>query len=58
MKDIEKTPISESTLNMGQEMSLITFGELVEELTGTHFDKVYSDTINYGGLEDAQSNME
>ena len=40
-----ETPISERELTMGEEMSYITFGELVQELTGVPFGEIYRDSV-------------
>jgi len=56
MTDTEETPISEHEFKMGEEMSYITFGELVKELTGVPFDKVYKDFLVHG--ENHEGNME
>lgn len=40
-----ETPISERELKMGEEMSYITFGELIKELTGVSFDEIYRDSV-------------
>ncbi len=47
----------DSELRMGQEMSLITFGELLKELTGTSFEEIYKDYLIHGEC-DAESNLE
>jgi hypothetical protein len=48
--------ISERELKMGEEMSYITFGELVKELTGVPFDEVYKDFLIHGA--NYEGNME
>lgn len=45
MANKEELPISERELKMGEEMSTITFGELVKELTGSPFEEVYKDYL-------------
>lgn len=50
-------PISERELKMGEEMSYITFGELVKELTGEPFEVIYKDYIAQGESNE-QSNLE
>ena len=56
MTDTGEAPISERELKMGEEMSYITFGELVKELTGIPFDEVYKDFLIHGANH--ESNME
>jgi len=48
MINTEQLPIENRTLTMGEEMSSITFSQLVKELTGVPFDVVYKDYISQG----------
>lgn len=57
MKSTEALPIENRTLRMEEEMSSITFSELVKELTGKPFETIYKDYLIYGAT-DEQSNME
>lgn len=49
---------TEREFKMGQEMSIITFGELVKELTGEPFEVIYRDYIKSQGESNETSNME
>lgn len=44
-------------VKIGQEMSMVTFGELVKQLTGVPFEEVYKDYLIHGEI-DAKSNVE
>lgn len=57
MTSTDAPRVSDSELHMGQEMSLITFGELVKELTGTAFEEIYNDYLIHGD-SNAKSNLE
>jgi len=48
MINTEQLPIENRTLTMGEEMSSITFSELVKELTGVPFDVIYKDYTSQG----------
>jgi hypothetical protein len=43
---------------MGQNMSIITFGELVKELTGEPFEVIYKDYLSQGESREQQSHLE
>ena len=57
MTNIETLPIENRTFTMGEEISSITFSDLVKELTGEKFDVVYKDYIAQGESNE-QSNVE
>jgi hypothetical protein len=58
MTATKKMPITESELKMGQEMSYITFGELIHELTGSSFEEVYKDYLIHGANYNEKSDLE
>lgn len=58
MKEIEETLITEYEIKMGEEMSYITFAELVQELTGAAFDDIYRDHLIHGANDYDESNLE
>lgn len=57
MTSTEDRPISVLETKIGQEMSVISFGELVEQLTGVPFEEVYKDYLIHGDAN-AKSYME
>lgn len=57
MTSTGEQPTSGREVKMGEEMSLITFGELVKELTGASFEEVYKDYLIDGDIN-VESNME
>jgi hypothetical protein len=52
----EAPPISIQHI-MGEEMSYITFAELVKEITGSPFEEVYKDYLIHGANNE-QGNLE
>jgi hypothetical protein len=56
MKNIQDMSIDGCTI--GQEMSLITFREFVEELLQSPFEEVYKDYLIHGANYYEKSNME
>lgn len=56
MRSTEETHINECELKMGEEMNVITFGELITELTGVPYEKIYKEFLFHG--EYHEGNME
>lgn len=57
MTNLEQLPIEQCELRMGQEMNVITFGELIKELIGEPFKITYKGYISQGESNE-KSDME
>lgn len=54
---MEKTVQSSTNLEP-LEMDLITFGELIKQLTGQDFENIYNEYSNEGDKENVKSDLE
>lgn len=58
MKPKKEISIEGLDLRFGEEMSYITLGELIQELTGASDAKIYKDFSNHGEMRNEEGYME
>ena len=58
MRKKEYVPIENRKLKMGENMSMISFSDLVKELTGVSFEPVYKNFLLKGKDQNEKSNVE